>query len=250
MPVNIPTPEPPKEKSFVIRVILLVLLISGILFLGYFGKLVSDYYQGVKNGTVDLSDFEKGGISSLTAGEITIPEIDNSFVSNFRGDPFIGPEDAVLTIVAFEDFECPFCGRVYPIFESVIEEYSDRVRFVYRDFPLSSIHSHAQLAAEAGQCANDQGQFWTYQGLLYNNQNQLAEADLVRFAAQADMDVSAFDNCLKSGEYTSEVQEDFDNGLRAGVTGTPTFFFNGNKVSGVLTKNGFDQIIDHFLNAQ
>lgn len=239
--------QPEKKNHFVLRVILWSTVIVILALILFFASRVNDYVQQVRTDSVDLSQFEKGGITALTT-ENPIPNIDNSFVANVTDDPSVGPEDAVLTIVAFEDFECPFCGQVFPTFTKIINKYSNRVRFVYRDFPLSDIHASAQVAAEAGQCANAQGQFWPYHDLLFQNQDNLASDDLMRYAAQLKLDTVAFDNCLRSGEYTSEVQADFNDGLKAGVTGTPTFFFNGNRVAGVITENGFEQIINHFLS--
>lgn len=226
----------------------MVLLVGSILLLViivYFAKRTYSYYEQIRTGTVDFSKFEHGATTNLTnAQEVKNPNL--AYVNNFADDPSLGPVDAKLTIVAFEDFQCPNSAAVFLAIKQVLSNYGSQVRFVYRDFPITDLHENAQVAAEASQCANEQGKFWPYHDLLYQHQAQLDVTHLKGYAEQLGLQKDQFDNCLDSGKYTEEVKADFADGLRAGVGGTPTFFFNGNKLAGVITYAGFQKIINYF----
>lgn len=129
---------------------------------------------------------------------------------------------------------------------------------MYRDFPLTSLHQHAQKAAEASECADDQGKFWEFHDLIFENQSAIDVDSLKGYASQLDLDTAEFDDCLDSGKHTSEVQNDAEDAQSYGATGTPAFFINGQLVSGALpfedytdssgaTQPGFKSIIDTAL---
>ena len=160
-----------------------------------------------------------------------------------EGFPAVGPEDAPVTIVEFSDFECPFCARVVPTLERIKEEYGDKVRLVFRQFPLS-IHANAQKAAEASLCAADQGKFWEMHDLMFEEQKQLTVADLKAKAERLELDAEQFNECLDSGKYADEVRADMAAGQQAGVTGTPAMFINGRLVSGAVPYEQVAEIID------
>jgi protein-disulfide isomerase len=229
------------------KVIALVITLVLLLALGYFAKSTFNYYQKIRTGTLDLSSFEQGGQTTIT-NTPQVTTIRNTAAENFADDPSIGPSTAKLTVIIFEDFECPFCQQMFPTIRSMITQHSDTVRFVYRDFPISERHPNAQKAAEAGQCAHEQGQFWSYHDKLFLNAGKLTVNDLKLYAQQLHLNTDVFDTCLDSGKYTQEVLADFSDGIEAGVTGTPTFFFNGNRLGGGISENGFEQIIDYFTN--
>lgn len=163
-------------------------------------------------------------------------------------DPAWGPEDASVTIEEFADFQCPYCGIfAQQTLPKIREAYEDKVRYVYRDFPLTSIHGFAQKAAEAAQCAHKQGLFWEYHDLLFMDQEALAVSDLKKYAENVGADTASFDECLDSGENTWEVLLDTQDGKQAGVGSTPAFVINGMVLSGAYPFEQFQSIIDMAL---
>jgi len=165
-------------------------------------------------------------------------------------DPSWGPKDAAVTIEEFSDFQCPYCARfATQTLPKLKETYGDKVRFIFRDFPLTNIHKFAQKAAEAAQCAHEQGKSWEYHDLLFANQSALDVPDLKRYAGQVGLDMARFNDCLDSGKNTREVALDLQDGIRAGVTGTPAFLINGLLVSGAQPFEQFQAVIDQALAA-
>jgi protein-disulfide isomerase len=138
-----------------------------------------------------------------------------------------GPADARVTLVEYGDYECPYCGAAYPIIKEVQARMGDRLRFVFRNFPISTAHPHAEQAAEAAEAAASQGPFWEMHDLLYENQKRLRDEDLRRYAEQLGLDVERFDRDLAEHVHAARVHEDFMSGVRSGVNGTPTFYING-----------------------
>lgn len=168
-------------------------------------------------------------------------------------DPSLGDPNAPVTIVEFSDFQCPFCARFFantlgPLKEKYVK--TGKVRLVYRDFPLSSIHSEATGAAEAAACANDQGRFWEYHDKIFQNQPALGAANYKQWARDLGLDATAFNQCVDARKYADEVQKDFDDGRKAGVSGTPTFFINGKMVVGALPIEEFEIAIEEALAAK
>jgi protein-disulfide isomerase len=178
-------------------------------------------------------------------------------------DPFLGDPDAPVTIIEFSDFQCPYCGAAMgtndglisnfkardptwePAVPNIIKDYVEtgKVKLVFRDFPLS-FHDKAQKAAEAAECADEQGKFWDYHNILFENQDALAVDDLKGYAADLGLDTDQFNSCLDSGKYAAEVQKDMQDGQAAGVSGTPAYFINGQLVSGAQPYKVFKQIIE------
>jgi len=175
---------------------------------------------------------------TTTVNEIKIVGIDD--------DPRIGPEDATVTIIEFSDFQCGFCAKASQTVKDIIKRYPNDVRYVYRDFP-SSYHENAFIAAEAADCANEQGKFWEYHDKLFENQNSLDKVSLKRYASQIGLNTSQFDQCLDSEKYREEVEKDISDGEKAGVEATPTFFINGDKIVGAQPYYVFKEIIDSKL---
>jgi protein-disulfide isomerase len=157
-----------------------------------------------------------------------------------------GPKDAPVTIVEFSDFQCPYCARVAPAMKRLQETYGDRLRMVFRNYPLP-IHPNAPKAAEAALCAQDQGKFWEMHDKLFANQQKLQVADLKTSGAEIGLDPQAFAQCLDSGQHEGAWRADAEQGMAYGVSGTPAFFINGRFVSGAQPYDTFAQIVDDEL---
>jgi protein-disulfide isomerase len=138
-----------------------------------------------------------------------------------------GAAAATLTLVEYGDYECPHCGRAYPIVKEIQRRLGPRLRFVFRNFPLGEIHPHAQHAAEAAEAAGGQERFWEMHDALFEHQNALDDRHLVQYAASLGLDPEQLHQDLTAHTYARRVREDFVSGVRSGVNGTPTFFING-----------------------
>jgi protein-disulfide isomerase len=134
---------------------------------------------------------------------------------------------APVTLVEYGDYECPYCGQAYVVVKEIERLVGDRMRFVFRNFPLASVHPHAENAAEAAEAAGAQGKFWEMHDCLFENQQALDDIHLMKYAAKVGLDVSRFRRDMAEHRYAPRVRDDFMSGVRSGVNGTPTFFING-----------------------
>jgi protein-disulfide isomerase len=157
-----------------------------------------------------------------------------------------GPADAPIQLVEFADFQCSFCFRAHPTVEKVLATYGNRIRFVYRHFPLSN-HQDARPAAEAAECAAEQDKFWPYYQVLFSDPSKLDGTSLRAAAAQVGLDTDRFNQCVDSRKYKSVVDADLKAGEEVGVSGTPAFFVNGRMLSGAQPFEEFKQLIDEEL---
>jgi protein-disulfide isomerase len=142
-------------------------------------------------------------------------------------DHIQGPADAAVTLVQYGDYECPYCGEAYLILKEVQARMGERLCFVFRNFPITTSHPHAERAAEAAEAAGTQGRFWEMHDLLYENQRRLRDQDLRAYAERLGLDLELFDEELAEHVHAARVHEDFLSGVRSGVNGTPTFYING-----------------------
>jgi protein-disulfide isomerase len=142
-------------------------------------------------------------------------------------DHIRGPIDAPVSLVEYGDYQCPFCGAAHPILKALESRMGDSMHFVFRHFPLTTMHQYAQLAAEAAEAAGAQGRFWEMHDVLFENQQQLAPPYLVAYARALGLDVDLFEQQLADHVFAPKVREDFLSGVRSGVNGTPTLFING-----------------------
>lgn len=156
-----------------------------------------------------------------------------------RGDPA-----APVTIVEFSDFQCPYCRASFSIVKQLLEKYAGKVKVAYRDFPLHQIHPQAHLAAEAARCAGEQGKFWEYHDLLFNNPDKLDQTGLIQQARELKLTQRQFETCLGSGKFKPAIDADARDAARAQVSGTPAFFVNGIMVTGAQPAPVFEKIID------
>jgi protein-disulfide isomerase len=165
-----------------------------------------------------------------------------------RNELTTGPADATVTVIEFADYECPYCQKVAPDVMKLQADLGTKVAFSYRDFPLGQ-HSRAEKAAEAARCAAKQGKFWEYHDELFRGK-ELDVDQLKGLARAMKLDSPAFDKCLDSGEVAKSVDQDRKEGLRLGVTGTPSFFINGHFLSGTLDYATLRQIIEQQMQTQ
>ncbi|MBR9699108.1 DsbA family protein [Candidatus Woesearchaeota archaeon] len=145
--------------------------------------------------------------------------------------PIQGNPAAAVRLVEYADYQCPACGAAHPSVKRIVEEFKENVSYEFKHFPISSIHPYAQLAAEAAECANDQGKFVEYGDMLFSNQNRLGRTDLIKYAEALSLDIDSFKACLGSGKKGKIVSGEYRQGLAAGVSGTPTIFLNGKPIA-------------------
>ncbi len=161
--------------------------------------------------------------------------------------PSRGPADAPVVIVAFSDYECPFCLRAEPTIDAVLAKYPTQVRLVFRHLPLDALHPHARTAAIAAVCAEEQGKFWEYHNQLFQNQQALTDEDLIKYASAVGLDMAAFKTCQTSPAAAERVHKDAESARVVGITGTPAFFINGILLSGAQPLEAFQKRIDSEL---
>jgi protein-disulfide isomerase len=147
-------------------------------------------------------------------------------------DHILGSRDAIVTLTEYGDYECPHCGRAHPMLQELLSQFGDRVRLAFRNFPLTQIHPHAEMAAEAAECAGAQGKFWQMHDMLFEHQDALEAEDIVAYAQEVGLDLGRFQVDLTQATHRPRVRADFLSGVRSGVNGTPTFFIDGERHDG------------------
>ena len=166
------------------------------------------------------------------------------------GDPSLGPENAPVTIIEFSDYQCPYCAMWHAqVFTRLMNDYQGKIRFVYRDFPLYSVHPQAESAAEAADCAGEQNAYWDFHTALFSGKYSLGKDAYTRYAAELNLDADKFAQCISERRYQSEVEADFAAATKLGVNSTPTFYINGRGLIGAQPYEAFKQIIDEELAA-
>ena len=140
-----------------------------------------------------------------------------------------GSSDAPVTLLEYGDFECPFCGRWFPELQRVLQDLGPRVRFVFRHFPISEHHPHAESAAEVAEAAGAQGKFWEMHDLLFRRQAALDDGHLLAYVRELGLDAVRVERELEQQVHRARVRDDIESGLRSGVSGTPMFFINGRR---------------------
>jgi protein-disulfide isomerase len=162
-------------------------------------------------------------------------------------DPALGSASAPVTIVEFSDFQCPFCQRAVPTLKQVRAKYGDKVRLVWKDFPLTQIHPQAFKAAEAARCAAEQGKFWEFHDQMFGNQQALQPDALKKYAADMALDAPKFNDCMDSSKYAETVRNGVAAGQKLGVNSTPTLYINGRVLQGAQPMEVFEAMIDDEL---
>jgi protein-disulfide isomerase len=206
---------------------------------------IQQYLQDQQQATAKqdlIAELKKAGPAIRVAMDVP-----RTTVTVAADDPSQGKADAPVTVIEYSDFQCPFCQRVMPTLKQLRAKYGDKMRLVWKDFPLTMIHPQAFVAAQAGNCAREQGKFWEYHDKLFANQSALQPEFLKKYAADAGLDTAKFNQCLDTSKYESRVQEALGAGGRLGVTSTPTLFVNGRMISGAQPIEVFETAIDDEL---
>jgi protein-disulfide isomerase len=164
-------------------------------------------------------------------------------------DPFLGPENAPVTLIMFSDYQCTYCQKWYiEVFIPLMKTYEGKIRFVYRDFPLSSIHASATTTAEAANCAGDQEKYWAFFNAVFSSSDPLNDTTIQNYATAINLDLELFNQCLSTHKYQAEVEADFSYAAALGVQSTPTFFINGRAVIGAQPYSVFKTLVDQELS--
>jgi len=223
-----------------------------------FEKIIDDEIKEadalLKKGTplkdVYARRIETAALAPAPAPSAGAPAAPEGKVDIKLGDaPVKGPASAPVTLVAFSDFQCPFCSRAVPTLKEIEGQYQGKLRIAFKQLPLP-FHDHAHLAAEAALAANEQGKFWQYHDKLFANQQALDRASLERYAQELGLDMAKFKSALDSGRFKDRVDADAREGAAVGATGTPTFFINGTKLVGAQPVDAFKAAIDKELKAK
>jgi protein-disulfide isomerase len=206
--------------------------------------------QGLSQDSQEQARIRQALLLSLRrkAGiRITLPAVEPPILAvTTHNDPYLGPESALVTIVEFSDFQCPYCQQSVSVLKELRRLYGEKIRLVYRDYPGPN-HPYAPQAAEAAQCAGEQGKFWEYHDLLFDRQSSGKGWDFVALAKEVGLQQETFDTCLESGRFREEITKDLQDGLKLGVTSTPTFFINGRPLVGAHPLATFQTLIDGLL---
>lgn len=215
------------------------------------------FVVGMVTGAVSFS--QSTGVDEATLQRVVAQAVadidvgsDDSDADNMTeladDDPALGPEDAPVVVVEFSAYACPYCGRHFEeTFEPLLENYGEHIRYVYRDYP--TINPQVSFpAAMAANCARDQGQFWEYHDALFANQSELGDELFRQLAADLDLDTAQFNQCLEDETYYDEVNSDYLDGLVNNISGTPSFYINGEFYSGALPYEFFERVILRELN--
>lgn len=228
-----------KKRSWIGTIVTLVILFL----LGLFVWRVVFFTTQIRSGNLNLSDLNFSQTVSTITKLASEPIKDQVFDVVLKNRPTLGNPNAPVTIVEFADFGCPFSRTSSFVMRSLASKYPNQFQYIYRDFPLIELHPLAQTASEAAACANEQGKFWEYHDKLYQNQGALEDSSFEQFATQLNLDTNRFNTCLVAHTYAKQVEQDYQDGLAAGVRGTPTFFINGNRIPGSIPQNVLENVI-------
>jgi protein-disulfide isomerase len=211
---------------------------------------------GTLKGTIHVGRSATGISTSWRGDKLYVTEaapkqvkiISLEFIAAFdlKGSPFKGPQDAPVTIVEFSDFQCPFCSRMGPILDKVLEKYPERVRLVFKNYPLTRIHSMAMKAAVASLAAQEQGRYWEYHDKLFENHKTLSDEKLLEIAEASGLDMGRFERDRKDPKLSKLIKRDSGEARQNGVHGTPTLFVNGHRLKS-MSARAIEQAVEREL---
>lgn len=226
------------KSGFVLGIIAGVLIMFVIGFFVLLGLYLSDSDYSFADNKPEIVNTNNGN---------------NNAPASIRGiqkdDHIRGNEKAKIVLMEYSDFQCPYCTNAHGTFQQIMTEYGDDVAWVYRHFPLDSIHPYARKTAEASECAADQDMFWEFADTVFADNSVLNQGvdGIKQVASSIGLNMNKFNSCLDSGKYTDKVNTDYQEGIANGVTGTPATFVNGQLVKGAVPFETFKQIIDSAL---
>jgi protein-disulfide isomerase len=243
---NLPIPDQ-KTKTSPWQLAGLLVIVFGLgLAAGYFiwARPLEARLSSANQALADLQiAANQQAAATQVAGNTARQQVQRYDVS-IDDDPIYGPDTAKITIIEFSDYECPFCQKwSVEVLPRLREKYGDQIRLVYRDFPLIGLHDNAAPAAEAANCANDQGKYWEYHDLLFSG-GRLNRQTYESYAQTLSLNMSEFNACLDDRRYQKEVEADYNYASELGVQSTPTFFINGLALVGAQPFEVFEQVID------
>jgi len=243
------------------------LLIGIIILVGVTAFFAGSYTSNLNSNQISVEDLNEAMAKlelKLLQNQLPTKQAVEPVKISIDNDPIMGNFDAPITIVEFSDFQCPFCARFHTqTLPSILEEYIEqgKVKLVFRDFPIQSIHPNALPASVAAECANDQNKFREMHDALFEKQSEWNKLETVealslfsQYASEMQLDQESFDSCLTSGKHITEIQNDLNDGREYGVTGTPGFFVGNDQIGFVELKGAqpfesFKKVIDAQLNS-
>jgi len=244
-----PSPTNPSFFSGPPKMLFAMGIMVGITVISVVGFLLSfnAYRNATGTGTTKTAAATNTNTAGAAGGTPTAPATPVDVKVDEKNDWITGNKNAKVTLVEFSDFQCPYCGQFEPTVVQVLRDYKDKVRVVYKHYPLTSIHPQAQKAAEASECAGAQGKFWEMHDKLFTNQATLSVDNEKAWAKDLGLNTSKFNTCLDKGEKVADVAADQKYGDTVGVTGTPTSFVNGYPVQGAQGYDFVKNLIDQEL---
>lgn len=241
--------SPFRRPFLVIGMLFAFLTIIG---LGFFVWQVRFYYRAMKQGTDPYVEAQRAQSMTSALAAMPMNAVDASRVES-GVNPKMGSFNAKIHIVEFVDYQCPFSARAASVVRAFMAKHPDDVLFTIRDFPLTSIHDAALDASLAARCVFDQGdsnRFWSFHDVLFQYQDRLSPETIRAFAGQVGVDLGAFETCIKDARTRRTVETSFNDGVAAGVRGTPTFFMNGIRVSGALDLAALEMMYSRLRSKQ
>lgn len=241
-------PDQNSKTSLILGIAVGVAIIStaGFLFL-FVDKMKSQSGPSIQGTTIVNTN---SGAQPTPSPTPTLPSPTGDFskVPAVSDSDYIrGDKNAPITLIEYSDFQCPFCARHVPTVNALLEKYKGQVRFVYRHLPLNSIHPQAQKAAEAFECAGEQGKAYEMHDIIFENQSAMSVANLKSYAGQLGLNQNQFDSCLDDGKYASKVNQQARDAQASGISGTPGTWVGDQLVKGAYPIAIFEQIIDELL---
>lgn len=230
-----------KPKSFLFG------LVTGIAITALLGFLATTIATSLKTENTQAEPAPTAGLNDGTNGNNNPSKPTKINFTIKDSDHLRGNKKAPITIVEYSDFQCPYCAKFHETLNKVMKNYDGKVKWVYRHFPLTKLHPHAVAAAQASECASEQGKFWEYADELYANQASINKDYLKKAAEDIGLNTNKFNTCIDSGKYKDKVQADLKAGENYGVSGTPGSFLNGEELGGAAPYEKLKAKIDNLL---